>query len=366
MRDGKVLVTVLADDREWALGTMASSIARHGSSADVEIEVAFLDEARARSWRFERLLIESDLFHWLDTGTWRELGVAAIADRSIVSLHHVDESEPWRCSLPPSRLLVTHSDAAGRQIAEACGAAVDLVLPYGYDPEIFTPVAHVEREACRRDLGLEQGSPFVIGCFANGASRRKNVSLLVEVLRIVRRMADVRLLLTGRGWEAHLDRIEEALGRTRAVWAPTQSYREMRDRYAALDVYLCTSLVEGGPLPALEALACSVPLVGTRVGHIPDLVGAGQANGFVADDAVGLAEAVLAVMAVRPDPAALASSVEPWSWPIVAPRYRAVYEEHSRSDLSFTQRLRGAAMFEAARQGRRARTLGRRARRQIR
>jgi hypothetical protein len=52
--------------------------------------------------------------------------------------------------------------------------------------------------------------------------------------------------------------------------------------YDGIDVFLCTSELEGGPMTVLEALACGVPCVSTPVGLVPDAILDGR-NGFVVD-----------------------------------------------------------------------------------
>ena len=58
------------------------------------------------------------------------------------------------------------------------------------------------------------------------------------------------------------------------------SSQAMVEFYHEIDYYLCTSWHEGTPNPALEAAACGVPLVSTRVGNMPDLIRDGE-NGFL-------------------------------------------------------------------------------------
>ena len=51
-----------------------------------------------------------------------------------------------------------------------------------------------------------------------------------------------------------------------------RKWDEMPDYYNSLDVFLCTSLIEGIPMPPLEALSCGVPIVIPReVGLLDDL-----------------------------------------------------------------------------------------------
>lgn len=60
---------------------------------------------------------------------------------------------------------------------------------------------------------------------------------------------------------------------------------EMRDFYHSLDVYVCASRSEGAPNPCLEAAACGIPLVTTRVGSMPELIQDGVNGPFVERDA---------------------------------------------------------------------------------
>lgn len=57
---------------------------------------------------------------------------------------------------------------------------------------------------------------------------------------------------------------------------------QMREFYHEIDYYLCASWNEGTPNPALEAGACGVPVITTRVGNMPELI-VDDANGYFVD-----------------------------------------------------------------------------------
>lgn len=80
---------------------------------------------------------------------------------------------------------------------------------------------------------------------------------LVQMLKASSLGRSARLIASGRGW---------SIPTTRHEWA------QMQDFYRSLDVFLCTSLIEGVPYPPLEALACGVPaVVPIGVGLLDDL-----------------------------------------------------------------------------------------------
>ncbi len=51
---------------------------------------------------------------------------------------------------------------------------------------------------------------------------------------------------------------------------------EMVNYYEKIDLYVCASKAEGTPNPALESMACGIPVISTDVGIIPDLFGEKQ------------------------------------------------------------------------------------------
>ncbi len=68
---------------------------------------------------------------------------------------------------------------------------------------------------------------------------------------------------------------------------------DVRDRLSTFDIFVLPSRGENLPIAILEAMACALPIVATRVGGIPELVVHGE-NGFLVepDDEVALARAI--------------------------------------------------------------------------
>jgi glycosyltransferase involved in cell wall biosynthesis/GT2 family glycosyltransferase len=106
---------------------------------------------------------------------------------------------------------------------------------------------------------------------------------------------------------------------------------EMREFYHSLDVYVCASRTEGTPNPCLEAAACGVPLITTRVGNMPELVRHGSNGFFIRHERKDLTEKL---RTLRDSPALrlslrahLHEDIQLWDWSIRAQAYRKMFEE---------------------------------------
>lgn len=62
---------------------------------------------------------------------------------------------------------------------------------------------------------------------------------------------------------------------------------EMPAYYNEIDVCLCTSIMEGTPLPILEAMSCGIPIISTDVGVVPEALGEKQSAYIIGDREYG-------------------------------------------------------------------------------
>lgn len=127
-------------------------------------------------------------------------------------------------------------------------------------------------------------------------------------------------------------------------WLSTE---EVRPHFARADLLVVSSLHEAGPVALVEAAACSVPTVGTAVGHV--LEGHGVRSWAVpVGDVPALAESIVALAAdetrrLRMGEAALAWARENDA-DRTAARFEALYRRVAppRSGLSGRDRPPGA------------------------
>jgi len=151
------------------------------------------------------------------------------------------------------------------------------VIPLGVDLDIFTPLSEQTKKELRTKLGLPPDR-FIIGSFqkdgvgwGRGLEPKliKGPDVLVEVLKILSGNYPIFVLLAGpaRGY------VKKALEQFSIPFLDLGNLplTQMNWAYSVLDLYLITSRVEGGPKAILEAMACGVPLVTTKVGMAPDI-----------------------------------------------------------------------------------------------
>ena len=165
------------------------------------------------------------------------------------------------------------------------------VVPLGLD--LAHLAAELPRGGLRREAEVPEEAPLV------GMVGRlvpiKDVPTFLRAARLVRgERADARFALVGDGEErAGLEALCRELGLDGAVtffgWR-----RDLAAVYGDLDVVVNASRNEGTPVALIEALAAGRPVVATRVGGTPDLLGGGERGHLVPPgDPVALARAVL-------------------------------------------------------------------------
>ncbi|WP_287127938.1 glycosyltransferase [Candidatus Cyanaurora vandensis] len=167
------------------------------------------------------------------------------------------------------------------------------------DQEVFSPLTPPARDAARRELAhkleLDGATRFLL--FAGRLHPQKDPVLLVQSLQ---QLADplVHLLIAGEGdlgaqVQAEISRLG-LVGRVTMLGAIPQT--ELARLQRLVDGFVLSSVYEGLPLVALEALACGTPVVTTRAGETPNLLLPG--SGLVVEERtpVALAQALRRVV----------------------------------------------------------------------
>lgn len=164
----------------------------------------------------------------------------------------------------------------------------------------------------------------------------KRIDLVMETFDRIRQEVPSRLLLVGDGPElATAYRLGRQLGISHLVEV-LGAQEEVLPLLSIADVFLLPSALESFGLAALEAMACELPVVATRVGGLPEVVEDGV-TGFLhdLDDVAGMADTAIALLR---DPArrcavgkaARQRVIERFSAEKVVPLYEACYQAATR------------------------------------
>ena len=145
------------------------------------------------------------------------------------------------------------------------------VVSNGIDVNLFRPRPLAETRA---QLGLRDGPLFV--CVGR-LSRDKGIQHAVRALAVLDSEApDARLMIVGDGEErSHLERLAQRLGIDRRVtFAGAQPPEKVPLYVAAADAFLFpTERDEAAPLVLPQAMSCARPVVASRIGGIPEVIG---------------------------------------------------------------------------------------------
>lgn len=207
-------------------------------------------------------------------------------------------------------------------------SSIDIVYNGIPVPANFSWSERLRRRAEARDaLGIPGDDPLLVAV-GNLYPVKDHASILRA---IASRTEPLRLAIAGRGGEeASLRALARELGISDRV--NLLGLRDDVDQIlAAADIFVQSSLSEGLPLSILEAMAAGVPIVATRVGGIPEALGAGEAGILVPPgdpEALGAAIAGLvasADVAARLGAAAHARARAVFSVETMCQRYRELY-----------------------------------------
>ena len=229
--------------------------------------------------------------------------------------------------------LVTVSESSKRDIADQMGVdpARLHIVPVGVDPLVFRPLPGVARVPGRIMTTASADVPM-----------KGLVHLLDALAKLRTERPDAHLVVIGRPKPKSLipQRIEQ-LGLGDAVtFVSGLTTEDIVERYAQAQVACVPSLYEGFSLPAVEAMACAVPVVGTTGGAVPEVIGRDGDTGLLVPPADPSALAAALVRAL--DDAALRDRIGAagrdrvlarFTWRRTAEgtvdQYRARLEEHA-------------------------------------
>ena len=175
-----------------------------------------------------------------------------------------------------------------------------VTIQNGIDTDLFGPT---NREQARAKLGLPLDARILLFVADIVADRRKGFRLLLQALEGLHNVSDLLVVSLGSkpGTQLaatphrHLDRIDDP---ARLVLA-----------YNSADAFIVPSRQDNLPNTVLEAMSCGLPVIGFRVGGIPEMVQDTE-TGLLADpdNAADLARKILWLLEHNPEREAMAQA----------------------------------------------------------
>lgn len=210
-------------------------------------------------------------------------------------------------------------------------------IPNPVDTKRFYRVSSFEQLRLRQQLGLPTGNKLVI--FTGRLVAYKGLPLLLQTWKkILRRHQHVNLLLVGAGGndlqncEAALKEYVMAHGLQKSVLF-TGGVANVEEYLQASDLFVFPTENEAFGISLVEAMACGLPVIGTSVGGVKDIL-AHKQNGLVieAGNAQQLYDALHTLMSDDTLAASLGRSAlrtvqERYSREIVAKKYIDLFKQ---------------------------------------
>lgn len=169
------------------------------------------------------------------------------------------------------------------------------VIPLGFELDAFARQPP-SRGSFRATLGLGADTKLVAA--VGRLVKIKNIRLFLNAAALVHaQMPEVHFALVGDGDQRNeLENYARSLGLSHVVTF-TGWRRDLPEIYYDLDALIISSDNEGTPASLIEAMATGCPVIATRVGGIPDLLGDCERGSIVPPgDAWALARAILQVL----------------------------------------------------------------------
>ena len=315
--------------------------------------LAGFPEARTFSRRVSRILKkragEFDIAHDNQVLGHGLLDIEGYGLPLITTLHHpitfdrridISQATTWRRKLTLRRWygflrMQGHVARNARKIMTPSEASKrDIATDFGVDPAKMEVIL----------LGVDDGfvpptQPRVTGrimAMASADAPMKGISTLLEAFAKLRTERDVELILVTKPQVGgRTEKLIDTLGIAEHVrFANGLTEIELVELMGSAEVACVPSLYEGFSLPTAELMACATPLVVSRAGAIPEVVGPdGECADLVAPGDVGELKHAIEELLDDPERRARMGAAgrkrveELFSWRAVAARVASAYEE---------------------------------------
>ena len=280
----QLTILYVVDSVFWITGIMAKEMAKKIPNSRSIICSNFV-LIKLLSENGGRFPIPIDIVHFL-IPVYSNASYDKFQDESAIvsSILHVEDDSDL-LPLGYSDAVMTMSEQWQKHLVKLAPDPQRIVkVAVGIDANTCRPAKNkAQVQKIRKKFGLP-AEAFVVGFSAKRSSNtsdRKGIDVLEKlILTTAERNKNICWAIRGPGWQEWI----EPLARKGAnlVYLPFQlPGKSLGDSYRMLDAFICTSRIEGGPIPLLEAMATGLPCISTPVGYAVESIRDGE-NGFLA------------------------------------------------------------------------------------
>lgn len=309
--------------------SLALAVAIHDTARNQGLDVVHVHYAiphATSAWVAEEMLKEE-----------RDLKIVTTlhgTDITLVGLHPSFQAIT-QFSILKSHGLTAVSEFLKRRTVEDFKVPADRirVIPNFIDPNLFRR----NKEPCHRATLAPQGEKIIM--HISNFRPVKRIQDVVEVFARINEHVAARLILVGDGPERPRgqEKARELGVLDRVLFLG--KHQSVDELLACADLFLLPSKNESFGLAALEALACGVPVIGSNMGGLPEVVTHGE-TGFLfpMGDVESMGEAGTALLTDQAkwgsfSAAGRADSVERFSNERIIPHYEDLYRDVVNGDF---------------------------------
>jgi hypothetical protein len=303
-------VTYLYDAEGWALHNVGLSLQRAASENrwPFVIRLAHVEDFMCKPWRTDVLCLSYiGLFNaGFPYRTWAGELICTVHDPS--ELSSFTNTFDWKeyplkgVSLDAFDRVAATSQEVCDTIQRAFGVSTFRTPTFPHTDPVSETTRLSETDSIVRFVSSTRGKKYAsaselywrirgLSAYLRDSTGTFNASLLCSVF-----------ILTNRKNIAELERISQVVQRAGngqcAFSTGTGSLRSHTEFLGALsssDVYVCTSYMEGGPLPVMEAVRSGLAVISSPVGQVEDWVEHGR-SGFICRSSGDFEAAALAYL----------------------------------------------------------------------
>jgi N-acetyl-alpha-D-glucosaminyl L-malate synthase BshA len=241
---------------------------------------------------------------------------------------------PWRFKKIISRMIFGDADAVigltedmKKEMQKNCNKDV-FIIPEGISLKKFEGFS---KTFFRKKFGIKGSEKVII--FVGSLKPVKGVKYLVDAFKIViKKNPRAKLFLIGDGPEKQdLKNIIKKNSLEKKVnFIGKIANQKVSEYLTVADIFVLPSLSEGFGIVNLEAMACGLPIIATRVGGVPEIVKDGE-NGFLVEpkNAEQIAEKILYLLSNDEDIKCISTKnkekVKDYSWDLIVDKLVKVY-----------------------------------------